>query len=68
MLTLIPAFRCSFSISVFDDMLTGILASSESATVLAMKNSDATAGATPSMKVPLPNPVSIYDGSLLNGS
>ena len=47
MLTLIPAFRCSFSISVFDDMLTGTLASSESATVLAMKNSDATAGATP---------------------
>ena len=47
MFTLSPAFRCSFSISVFDDMLTGILAPSDSATVLVMKNSDSSAGATP---------------------
>ena len=47
MLTLIPAFRCSLRISVFDDMLTGILDSSVNATVLVMKNSEAMDAETP---------------------
>ena len=47
MLTLIPAFRCSLMISVFDDMLTGILDSSVNATVLVMKNSEAMDAETP---------------------
>ena len=59
MLTLIPAFSCSLRISVFDDMLTGILDSSVNATVLVMKNSEAMDAETPLMNAPLPNPVSI---------
>ena len=47
MFILIPAFRCSFRISVFDDILTGILAPRVTATVLVMKNSESIAGATP---------------------
>ena len=47
MLILIPAFRCSLSISVLDDMLIGERAPRVKATVLVMKNSESMAGATP---------------------